>query len=361
LLRIAKILGVNLAVLAIGLVVIELCFGAWFGSLYDPRLHIIRNAEYRADVSGLYEASAPAVYRRDQWGLRGNFDDPGQVSIITLGGSTTDQRFISEGETWQDRLAGRLKEMGRPVVVANAGIDGQSTVGHISALQGWLFRIPRLHPKLVLIYAGINDVLLSYKIDYDGATADGFAQRLFQYLDRRSAVLGLVRTLDGMHAALQGRIVHRRRILAAADINWSPIGDLSALQKDYAERLDAYEGRLAKLDRLIRAWGALPIFITQPRADRRPVPDGGVMVLINRDGWMDEETRALSLFNSRTLSFCRRSGDACIDLADELELGFDDYYDFNHNNPTGAAKIGNYLALRIFDKVRPTATIQSPS
>jgi hypothetical protein len=349
--RFAKIAFVNLLVLVAGVVAIELCFGVWFGSWYDPRLRVIRDVEYRTDVRSLYGASGRAIYRRDQWGLRGNFDDPRQVDIVTIGGSTTDQRFLTEGATWQDRLAQRLKAMGHPVAIANAGIDGQSTVGHIAALKGWLFRIPRLHPQLVLVYAGINDVLLQYKIDYDGVEASGFIPRTVQYVDHRSAILALYRTMAGMIAAAQGGVIHRPMKLTELDINWVPTGDLGGLRDDYAGRLDAYEARLETLDRLIRAWGAVPIFMTQPRADRQLVPGGGVVVLINRDGWMDPETRVLGLFNERTLSFCRRAGDPCIDLAGELALGLDDFYDFNHNNPAGAAKIGDYLAPKIFDQL----------
>jgi lysophospholipase L1-like esterase len=348
--RVAKIVVVNLLVLVAGVVAIELCFGVWFGSWYDPRLRVIRDVEYRIDVRSLYGASGPVIYRRDQWGLRGNFDDPRRVDIVTIGGSTTDQRFLTEGATWQDRLAQRLETMGHPVAIANAGIDGQSTVGHIESLKGWLFRIPRLHPQLVLVYAGINDVLLQYKIDYDGVEASGFIPRSVQYVDHRSAILALYRTVDGMIAAAQGHVVHRPIKLAELDINWVPTGDLKDLRDDYAKRLDAYEARLETLGRLIRAWGAVPIFITQPRADRQLMPGGAIMLMIRND-WMDPETRVLGLFNERTLSFCRRAGDLCIDLAGELALGLDDFYDFSHNNPAGAARIGDYLAPKIFDQL----------
>lgn len=348
-----RVFVVNLLLFAVGVAVIELGFGAWLGNWYDPRLLVVRNVEYRNDVRSLYRAAGPAIYRRDQWGLRGNFGDPGEVNIVTIGGSTTDQRYLTEGETWQDRLARHLAEMGRPVAVANAGIDGQSTVGHIVALQGWLLRIPRLRPRLVLIYAGINDVLLQYKAAYDAVEASSAVAHIVQSIEQRSAVLTLFRTAAGMIAAAQGGVVHRPMKLTTADMNWIPLGDLRDLRKEYGARLDAYEARLETLDRLIRAWGAVPIFITQPRADRRLLPDHRMVVLINRDGWMDPETRALGLFNERTMAFCRRSGALCIDLAGNLAFGLDDYYDFTHNNPAGAAKIAAYLAPKIFDQLAP--------
>jgi lysophospholipase L1-like esterase len=345
--RASRIFLINLIVLVAGIAAVELCFGAWFGTWYDPRLRVIRNAEYKNDVRALYPARTPVVYRRDQWGLRGNFSDSGQINIVTIGGSTTDQRLIAEGATWQDRLAQRLAEMGHSAVIANAGIDGQSTVGHIVALQGWLFRIPRLHPRLVLIYAGINDVLLQYKTAYDAGEPSGAAQRIARYVQERSAILAFFNTAAGMIKAAHGHLPHTRIDFTQVGGNWIPLGDLSSLRDEYAARLDAYEGRLETLDRLIRAWGAIPVFITQPRADRRPLPDGGMVVLVRADGHTDPETRALSLFNERMLLFCRRSGDVCIDLAQNLALDLEDYYDFVHNTPGGEAKIGAYLAPQV--------------
>ena len=52
-------------------------------------------------------------YSRDQWGLRGeSFKNPSDVKMLTVGGSTTDQRYITEGETWQDVMATTLKDSG---------------------------------------------------------------------------------------------------------------------------------------------------------------------------------------------------------------------------------------------------------
>jgi hypothetical protein len=54
---------------------------------------------------------------------------------------------------------------------------------------------------------------------------------------------------------VRGEFVHAR----------SDRDDPSDTSPEYAERLDAYESRLRQLDRWIRAVGATPIFVTQPR------------------------------------------------------------------------------------------------
>lgn len=46
-----------------------------------------------------------------RYGFRGSYPSPGAIDMVTVGGSTTDQRFVTEGKTWQDVLT---KEAGTP-------------------------------------------------------------------------------------------------------------------------------------------------------------------------------------------------------------------------------------------------------
>ena len=101
----AKLLFVNLAVLALGLVVLELAFGNWVRPDQLNRLNLLKTREIRYDVDGAYETDHTyTVYRRDAYGFRGSYPSLSEIDVLTLGGSTTDQRHIHEGETWQDVL-----------------------------------------------------------------------------------------------------------------------------------------------------------------------------------------------------------------------------------------------------------------
>jgi hypothetical protein len=55
----------------------------------------------------------------------------------------------------------------------------------------------------------------------------------------------------------------------------------------------------------------------------------------------------MQLLNKRTLDFCRSNQGICIDLAGELEFDDTDFYDFYHNTPRGAEKIGQYLNQKL--------------
>ncbi len=58
------------------------------------------------------------VYRRDTMGFRGPGVDPAGITILTLGGSTTNQLYLPEEATWQAVLERSLRQGGHEVVVA---------------------------------------------------------------------------------------------------------------------------------------------------------------------------------------------------------------------------------------------------
>jgi hypothetical protein len=345
---IVRVAAVNLILTCLGVVGIELSFGSWIGARFDPRLHVRQDVEFRFDVNSLYPSDKPTLYRRDHWGLRGPIPSPDKVAVVTIGGSTTDQLYLSEGDTWQDRFAAAV-DPHRRLIVANAGLDGQSTIGHIAAMRNWLTHIPGLRPKVVLIYAGINDVFVEGRIDRDGIAAPEPLHRLRQILEQRSAIVATMQSIEGALEARRGHLTHSAAVLEKArDARWAPIGDAPALRAATFRRRSAYAGRLVTLAGLVRAWGAEPVFMTQPHAFRRLTPAGEPLGLVLSNGEMDPGMLSLGLFNEETLATCRRIGVACLDLAGELPLGLSDFYDIVHYTPAGATKIGQYVATKLY-------------
>ena len=53
-----------------------------------------------------------------------------------MGGSTTDERYLNLNDTWSEQLELNFKKNNKSIDVVNAGIDGQSSFGHI-----WNFKI----------------------------------------------------------------------------------------------------------------------------------------------------------------------------------------------------------------------------
>lgn len=156
-----RVAGINLGLVLLVLLAAELIFGSWlFGPSYGD-LKLPRNTVRYFDVSTMYPGGSIVVYRRDRHGLRGAHDDPSRIDILAIGGSTTNELYISEGETWPDRLAENFRRAGRPLTVVNAGVDGQSTVGPIRNFDIWFPLIPNLKARYILAYVGINDMALA--------------------------------------------------------------------------------------------------------------------------------------------------------------------------------------------------------
>ena len=333
--HISRLILFNLGLTLGSLVIGELVFGDWFDAI--PPVRVAHDVTWRFDAEPLYGRREAVVYHRDRFGLRGRYASLDAIDILTLGGSTTDQRYLTEGETWQDRLAQGLAERGHPCFIGNAGIDGQSSIGNIEALNRWLIPLAHLKPRLVLVYAGINDVALGEAAAFDTIAVNP-GRRFERWVRDRSALARLWMILKGMRLASKAGVGHGAEHFDGAGARWITVPSITAATAE----LNAFGGRMTDLVGAIRSWGAEPVLVTQPRADLR-YRDGAAMVAA--DAEMPAAT--LARFNDVTLKVCGETGAICLDLARELRLDGEDYYDRLHYTPAGAAKIGRYLAEKL--------------
>ena len=356
--RSLRVIGVNLLVLGAGVTAVELGFGGWLDSTHLNRLNLTKDRKRVYDVRRLYpSASGVAVSTRDRYGLRGSFGDPSRIGILTVGGSTTDQRFITDGETWQDVLQADFVAEGMQVFVANAGVDGQSTYGHIKDFDWWFPAIPGLKPGFVVFYVGINDFYRDEDYERDDLLGDGEGRRtLRRRLEEDSAIFHLFRTLKGMY---QAEVVHKlgHESIDFPRVKWTDqplIRDPEAVMRP---RLAAYAERLRALCARTRKMGAVPVFVTQPSRMYKLEPDR-VLGAQKPFRYGDVQINGvdfhamMKLLNDRTLAVCRSEGGIPINLAEDLAFEDREFYDFYHMTPAGAAKVGHYLFGKLSDPVR---------
>lgn len=347
--RILGIVLINFTVLGFGIVMLEVLFGAWFNPNRLNRLNLIREPlEY--DVAGLYETRSPIInYSRDKYGLRGQYGgDPSRIDILTVGGSTTDQRYISDGSTWQDVLQEQCAAVGTPVAVANAGVDGQTTFGHIKNFEWWFPYIPGLRPKFILFYVGLNDFYADNETAFDAI--DTQSGPVVTAIKEKSALWYLVRTIRGAYRARAVlRINHQKVDLS--HVRWTA----QPLQEDYgfiAPRLTAYAARLRTLVRLTRHLGAEPIFVTQPSRYFKWT-NGGLQGRMEITDYAGRQINGVDYyhmmreFNGAMASVARETDVTLVDLAATSDWQDRDFYDFAHMTPTGARKVGLALFERL--------------
>ena len=346
---VVRILAANVIVLAVGIVILELVFGAWLNPDRLNRLNLLRNRIFKEDVSRLYPTNEPVItYSRDKYGLRGPYrDDPARIDILTVGGSTTDQRFISDGSTWQDVLQKGLASAGVPVGIANAGVDGHTTVGHIQAFDWWFPYVPRLKPKYILFYVGINDFDIDENVNFD----EFMSGSIVGEIKNSSAIWHAVRVVRGIYLAFFFGLAHQK--IDFGKVEWTT----EPLQTDYAfmkPRLDAYGQRLRILVRKTHDFGSRPIFVTQPSRLFRLAKDEveGSKEETSFDGRKINGVDYYHLkrkFDEEIQIVSRQSKVPFIDLASMSGWEDADFYDFYHMTPTGARKVGEYLSLPLKD------------
>jgi len=191
----------NIVLCGLALAAVELLQGNWFrrAGLYDLGIPVNKTWYYHTR----YRADGPVEtikYSRDWHGLRGQYPIPSSIAFLAVGGSTTDDGFITDGQTWCDILQKTFQQNGRKVYVANAGVCGHSTVGHIRSFEQWFPRIEGLAPDYVLFYVGINDVMVDHAA-YDNLLHYSNTGSIVRHFQERSALWRLYRIAKGAYQA----------------------------------------------------------------------------------------------------------------------------------------------------------------
>jgi lysophospholipase L1-like esterase len=225
-------------------------------------------------------------------------------------------------------------------MVANAGIDGMTTIGHLHALEHWFPRIPGLRPALAIYMVGVNDLDLPARDPQDEAMSGQWLRDMKE----QSAVVRLGRVIRGvLRARSRGLPVighHREEV---ADL--APEPELALKVRQFSDRepdrLSAYRRRLEAIAGVTRErLGATPVFVNQVSALLRLASPP----LVSRSG--EEEAVTLAAFNRVTLEACAAVNAICVDLAD-VAFTAEDFYDLYHTTPSGAAKIGQRIARSV--------------
>lgn len=342
--RVLKVVLINLLLCVVLLIPIELYFGTWLSgrgaiSKFDAR-PIVEKI-----TSPSYPAGTIITFRRDRFGLRGGPKNPADIDVLAVGGSTTIERYLDETDTWTAALQRLLREAGCPTTIANAGIDGYTTEGNIASFDGWLDKIPGLKPRFVLVYVGINDAMLDPgETDLLGSVRYPSDWREFQhYVAAHSALYQAYVMLRGSLRAHEAKLVYNQSLVPRV-IRWEP----AVLPPDFAaivaKKVAAYRQRLAELNKVIRAFGARPVYITQLRGDGGKV-DGQWQQWHGSNGAVDGAT--LEALDAATLTFCRDTGEACVDLAGQIDFAPGEFGDPIHTTVAGSARIARFLAAAL--------------
>jgi lysophospholipase L1-like esterase len=287
------------------------------------------------------------IHTKNSLGFRGDSpprDFRDYLTIITIGGSTTECFYLSDGLTWPDLLGQQLSREFKRVWVNNAGLDGATTYRHLILMEDY---VVKLRPKVVVFLIGINDVGAGDIAAAEARRGHDLKHRWHALL-YRSEVYALGQNLWRYFIA-QKRGLHHTEIdlKKAGRMDQLPAGIASRMLKDYeANSLPFFAARVEKLVKVCRDHGIEPVLITQPTLYGPGLdPVTGVDLAAVKVG--DQNGRfmfqAIDLYNDVTRRVAQKDGALLIDLARELPRNSAYYYDYLHYTEPGARAVAGII------------------
>tara|TARA_A100001035_G_scaffold233913_1_gene196822 strand:+ start:360 stop:1466 length:1107 start_codon:yes stop_codon:yes gene_type:complete len=158
-----RVILINFLFLFLFLGFIEILLGKWIKNIFlnekteylnIPGLY--KDKKFFYDVKKLYNSSqsVPIKIYKDNLGYRSRSNNNKQ-KVLTIGGSTTEEFFVTEGKTWQDNLDNLQPEFD----FINGGLSGQSTFGHLESIKEWHSKyLNNSKIDSIIFYIGINDL-----------------------------------------------------------------------------------------------------------------------------------------------------------------------------------------------------------
>ncbi len=283
------------------------------------------------------------------------------VSIVFLGGSTTECAFVLPENRFPHLAARQLEEaLGLKVNGINAGLSGNNSMHALILLLG---KVIPLQPDFVVLMEAANDVgTLSAHGTYwvkEGSLrlVEGEKQSVSEA--GRVLVRSLIPyTSEFLQETVKSvRGFFRIRPAHAATGAKGDAGNPLERQKAMAH---AYESSLKSFVRLASAWGITPVLVTQVNVQPRSEVERRD-IFINRERLAgvvqrpEEFATVHDHFNAIVREVAKSEGALLIDLAAARPWSFGDVYDAVHFTDHGSQQVAEIIAAALKDHVAAKA------
>ena len=306
----------------------------------DPNLQVFDKLDKRV------------THTKNSLGFRGPeppADFAEHLTIVTVGGSTTECFYLSDGETWPAIVEGSLKDAFPKIWLNNAGLDGHSTFGHLILMQDY---VSRLRPKVVLFLIGINDLFADSPRSYDRMDRNPVIGALANHSELVALVVNMMRysrtaglkSLGAMPKPINLKVPEHRDVSAEEE---------HALLDGQQPLLKEYESRLSRLMTLTRESGITPVLITQPALFGDAIDDvthadlSRVSIEIYRQMSGHTAWKMLESYNDVTRKIGQAQNTQVIDLAHQLPKSSRFFYDYLHFGKEGAEAVAKIVARNL--------------
>ena len=327
-----KILIFNILIFFLAIFIIEILSGISLTKKLNCN-YLLCNAHY-VYKTDLYTTEKIIInYQKDKYGFRGNDNSYDDIKFLIVGGSTTDERYLNEESTW----AGQLKIFfNNKINILNAGIDGQSSTGHIWNFNNWFNRVNNFKAKYIIFYIGINEIANNnsyYDLEYKNLNI--LKKIKFLLRDNNGFFFRSLKKLMIIKQKNSQKVFHdkNRKLIK---INKIPT------KNDFKHNLEITQKNLNELYNLTNNNKSIPIFITQ-KTNRWSIIDDKVLSIDNFNYYLFEKN-----ISEIILNFCYDNKILCINGFEELKFNTNDTYDLIHTSPSGSKKI----AELVFEKIK---------
>jgi lysophospholipase L1-like esterase len=308
---------------------------------------------------GLGKLDKVVVHQRNSLGFRGPeppADFPRELTIVTVGGSTTECFDLAEDKTWPHVLGVHLQRDFKPLWLNNAGLSGNSTFGHYILMQDYLVK---LKPKVVIFLVGINDLGIRDERDFDQRIHGVNFRSLERFLASAAVHSELATAALNLYRYYFPKSVMINNQNDPQEIDFNKLRHFmvsgearAAMIKDHHDHyLRSYKTRLEKLITICREHNIMPVLLTQPVLYGEGVEKAGGLDLSQRlvAKDMDGATawQVLELYNNVTREVGRERGVLVIDLAWEMPKNSTYFYDFMHYTNAGAARLADIVGAKL--------------
>lgn len=289
----------------------------------------------------------------------------GRKSVIAVGSSTTEDRNLSDDQTWVWKLSMRLEQCEPGIWVNNAGYTAQTTIGNFNLVQNTLLT---LKPTFLVMLVGFID-LVSF------TTGD-----LFQNFDenlvlRKQPTIQPIASLLSEHSALfniGGNLIHALQpqavvgpIVDGVELKENYIRQLKQFPSDQEDQsatimtivdryLPLYRSSLITLVETTIEIGSRPILVTHPHLFGTTTdPDSGVDLGNIEVTIYNLKTRSASLWaalqkvNDVTRTVAAAYGVPLIEMAETLPKASSLFLDSVHYSPAGTEIVSNIIAEKM--------------
>ena len=346
--KILKIISVNFLIFTFSIVMIELLFGYWFDrDNLGPYMREHRMKKNPINIK-FNNINYNFTYKRNYHGFRGDEVNLENIKIVLIGGSTADERYKPYEYTITGLINKKLeKDINKKII--NAGIEGQSTRGHIFNFEKWFSKLKGFNPDYFIFYIGMNDHLRNpdenYKKTIVGHVANPSNFELIKdNFKSRSIFYDYIRKTKHKYYLNKKKTVSYDFDYGIK--NYSKVGfdflnydkaikiyNIPKLKEENKKKIKAYLNNVDTLVNHTKKYKAKPIFINQ----------------LAHEGNHNE---TLFILNYSLIEHCKKKNYFCIDLAKTLEGEKEYWWDGIHTTPTGSQEIVKIIYPKLIEYLK---------